>query len=360
MTSDDERDLRQRLGSALETITPHPAPVDVVLRKGRARRTRRHIAVAAGLAVAVGIGVAAPSLIQQIARPAPASPARKPTVTVDPVGPNSPRGLIGWGTVDGKRWRMIAQPPGAQGGGKNEQCFQPSGAVADLVCGPVPAPLRNGADPASFSSVGANGTQVQFGGVAPDVAYINVTLADGRLLVLHPALAYGQREVAFAAPQSLGIARVVAYSRQAELAYSVPFNSGSGAVISAWLRPGQRGLPRGTYKIGSGETVHVGPWGYCLTGVTQLCLGSEWRSLGNVANGRLGVGPGGADRAFGTATAAVDHVRVYLSGGITLTARAVDCGGPRFYAYVVPKGHKALRVAYYSASGHLLASQSAR
>lgn len=361
MSSDDERDLGQRLGSALDTITPAPAPVDMVLRKGRARRTRRHITVAAGLAVAVGVGVgvAVPGLLHQSSAQPALSPARKPTVTVNPVGPGSPPGLIGSGTINGKRWRLVAQAPGAGSAGKGSECFQGSGAGLDSAgCVPIAAP-SGASTPADFNSVSGRLAQAQFGAVEPDVSQVTVTLADGTVLVLHPVEAYGLRYVTFAVPLTLAVTRVVAYSGHAELGYAVPFSSRSGDIVTIWLGPGQRGLARGTYKIGSGWVVHRGPWGYCLTGQGGYCLDTESRSLGNSPDLVLSVGPGGADWAVGTATAVVNHVRVHLSGGRILTARAVSCGGPRFYAYVIPKGLKPLRVDYYSVSGHLLASQQA-
>jgi hypothetical protein len=354
MSSDDERDLRQRLGRALDTITLPPAPVDTVLRKGRARRTRRHIAAAAGLAVVVGIGAAVPALVHQAVHEAPVSPAKNPTVTVNPVGPGSPRGLIGSGRINGRKWSLVADRPGANGAGKGGQCFHASGAAsAASVCEPMLTP--DSGHPVALNLV----SQAYFGVLAPDVTRVTVTLADGAVLVLHPVEAYGQRYVAFAVPRSLPIARVSAYSHRTALGSSVPFNSSFGELFATWLRPGQRGLPRGTYRIGSGETVHVGPWGYCMTGVFGSCLEIESRSLGNSAGLVLSTGPGGADWVIGSATSVVNHVRVHLSGGRILTARAVDCGGPRFYAYVVPNGHKPLRVDYYSVFGHLLASQKA-
>jgi hypothetical protein len=354
MSSDDERDLRQRLGSALDTITLPPAPVDTVLRKGRARRIRRHIAAAAGLAVVVGIGAAVPALVHQAVHQAPVSPAKNPTVTVNPVGPGSPRGLIGSGRINGKKWSLVVEKPGTEGAAKNEQCIQASGAAsATSACGPLLT--SDSTHPVGLTILG----QAYSGVLAPGVTGVTVTLADGAVLVLHPVEAYGQRYVAFAVPHSLPIARAVAYAGHTELKYTVPFNSSFGAVFGIWLRPGQRGLPRGTYRIGSGETVHAGPWGYCMTGAVLDCIEADSPALGNSAGLVLSTGPGGADWVVGTATSVVNHVRVHLSGGRILTARAVDCGGPRFYAYVVPKGHRPLRVDYYSVSGHLLASQKA-
>jgi len=47
-----------------------------------------------------------------------------------------------------------------------------------------------------------------------------------------------------------------------------------------------------------------------------------------------------------------------MSDGSTLRARAVDVGGLRFWAWVIPKGSQLRRVVLYSASGRQLAVQS--
>ena len=56
MSTDHEREIRDRLGGALDTIAPPSPPVGAVLRQGRAIRVRRRVAVAAGLAAVVGAG----------------------------------------------------------------------------------------------------------------------------------------------------------------------------------------------------------------------------------------------------------------------------------------------------------------
>jgi len=106
---DDERDLHGQLEAAFEAITPRPAPIDGAVRRGRAIRVRRRVAVAAGAAAVVAIGVfAVPSLLHQTASPAPVSPAKPYTGTVQAPGPHSAPGLIASGTIDGQRWQFTA------------------------------------------------------------------------------------------------------------------------------------------------------------------------------------------------------------------------------------------------------------
>lgn len=61
----------------------------------------------------------------------------------------------------------------------------------------------------------------------------------------------------------------------------------------------------------------------------------------------------------GTAGTAVDHVRVTLSGGQSLRVPAVRAGGPRFFAFAIPKGARLVRVDFYTASRRLVARQLA-
>jgi len=84
------------------------------------------------------------------------------------------------------------------------------------------------------------------------------------------------------------------------------------------------------------------------------------RSLGNRVSAFTGLSPKTTSWVVGTGSADVDHARVTLSGGRTLTVPAVDTGGPRFFAFAIPKGTRLVRVDFYTASRRLVASQSAR
>lgn len=141
MRIDDERDVHEQLEAAFEAITPRPAPVDGAVRRGRASRVRRQVAVAAGAAAVAAIGVfAVPSLLHQIASPAPVSAARPYTVTVQAPGPHSAPGLIASGTIDGQSWQVTAAKPGAGGAGPGGQIFTTSGPAFGGRRAPSPAP----------------------------------------------------------------------------------------------------------------------------------------------------------------------------------------------------------------------------
>jgi hypothetical protein len=363
MSIEDERELRQRLDGVLEAVTPSPAPVAATLRRGRTIRTRRRIGVAAGLAAAVGIALAAPGLVHQLVRQGPITPnEQKWVVTVNPPGPRPPSGEIAWGTINGRRWELAVQGAGP---GESGQCIVVQGI--DPSCGPTETASQDRSLPVLFESFGQDDMNYVYGVVQPEVARVVVTLADGTNLTLHPYPRYGQRWVAFPAPAGLIIADATAYSARSVLAHAIPF----GDTFQTWLRPGASGLPRATYVIASGvlngaawsDAVHVGPWGYCSTttlsgGSGQRCVSAQApMDTGNTRSG--GMGDFGSGTIIeGTASASVGYVVGTLSNGSTIRAQAVDVGGPKFWAWAVPKGQQLRRVVFYSPSGHQIAAQS--
>jgi len=365
MSVDEERDLRRRLGGVLEAVDPSPAPVAATVRRGRLIRIRRQVTIAVGLAVVVGAAAGVPGLL----RPAPREPqaAAKAKITVTQLGPRAAGGVIGSGTINGKRWRLVVRPQGSGGAGSKDLCFLVSGAVsADQACyGATPAGGGH-SDPAAFNTIGAHPAQVQYAVVSSQVTRIAVTLAGGTVLELHPTEADGRRYVAFAIPLPLAIDRVIAYAGQAEISHAIPFSTASGDTVGAWLTPGQAGPPRVRRVVGSGFTdgtswsqgVHAGPWGYCFTGPLSGCFDTVARSMGNRVASITGGGSGATNWAFGTAGADVRYVRASLSGGHRVRASAVDVGGPRFFVFAIPKGERLISVGWYTASGHEITSES--
>ena len=106
MSIDDERELRQRLGAVLDTITPRPAPVDAVVRQGRNVMIRRRIAVVAGAAAVAVAGFTAPAWLHLRS---PGLPPAAPLVTVVPPGPHPAAGLIASGVVGTRHLRAGKQ-----------------------------------------------------------------------------------------------------------------------------------------------------------------------------------------------------------------------------------------------------------
>jgi hypothetical protein len=357
MSIDDERELRQRLGAALDTVAPRPAPVDAVVRQGRNFMIRRRIGVVAGIAATAAavavLGVAGPGWLHRQAGPPPA-PA---LVTVVPPGPRAPAGLIASGVVGTRRWRVIVRKPTP-----GRLCIQAQG----LYCGTV----KRATEPVNFELGGGNGLLIQFGPVKRDVTRVDIRLTDGTVLALHPVRAYGRRFVAYAGPLHLEVAEATAYAGKTELGHAIPFDANWTPSFVRWLRPGQTGPARATYKIGSGVTdgtawsmsEYVGPWGRCFAGAEQYdyCTFGSGSTLshGQLTSVRISPGPGGGAGLYTAAAAAtVRKVRLALSDGTTISPPVVSAaGGQKFYAFGVRKALRVLRWTAYGASGQQIGS----
>ena len=361
MTLDDGQQLRARLGSALEQITPSPAPVSSVVRRGKLIRMQRWTAAAAVLAVVAVLGAVGPTVLHHALAPAASATYR---VTVRPPGPGSPAGLIASGAINGRPWKLIAHPPARNG----TQCFDTGSGDPCPVSTPVPLP---GGDPAGIvAAEPGNGLQYEYGTVRPEVGYLRVVLGNGTVLVLHPVAMYHRRYVAFAVPAHLPVSEVIGYSRQrSELAYAIPFRDD----ILRWLRPGERVQPRLTIKIGSGvadgapwsEFAYVGPWGRCFSGAGGGgdCIPSfgPLLSRGHLVQEMIAsAGPGsGKDQVWyylGTAARSVGYLQLLLFDGSTVRVQTYGVLGQRFFAFAATQSSTVLQWTAYSASGSEIAN----
>ena len=193
---------------------------------------------------------------------------------------------------------------------------------------------------------------------------VAVTLGNGTELTLRPTVVDGKRWVGFAAPTRLAVSRAVSFAGTRELGYAIPYNGASGAQFMAWLRPGQRGAARASYRIGSGTLAgkhwsawaYVGPWGVCVEGVG----GASW-----CAASAADIQPNGAPTSYFTcspgaqavwfaaaAESSVVTVRFGLSDGRSLSVPAVRVrGGDRVYAFAVPNGVRLQTWTAYDAAG---------
>src|SRR5258708_5024685 len=215
------------------------------------------------------------------------------------------------------------------------QCLdvvQTNGQNPGSSCAP-PVNLNQDPSPAVLLLVGGNdGVSYQYGVVQTDVARVVIALSDDSTLTLRPYRLRGQRWVAFAVPTSLAIASATAYSNRSELGYAIPH----GDEFVTWLRPGEHGLPRATYVIGSGVAngvswsviLHAGPWGYCFS--TGTCSPPLPRTATN--GSFIGSTSGGGWTIVGEASPSVAYVVGTLSDGSTIRVRAVDVGGPKLCA----------------------------
>ena len=369
MSIDDERDLHEKLEAAFGAITPRPAPVDRAVRRGRAIRVWRRVAVAAGAAAVVAIGVfAVPSLLHSSAAPAPAAPVVTYTATVQAPGPHSAPGLIALGTINGQSWQFFAFNPATGAHGRGGQIFTTSGpAFAGAEASLPGTPLAvYSADPVSFFELTCGPVQVQYGAVRADVTYVAVRLDNGTVLILHPVAVYGVRAVAFAVPVGASVVEASAYSRHGEIAAAIPFNDPSGvADFGVWLSPGQHGLARASGRIGSGTaggiawsvTAYLGPWGICIqapaTGNTQAYCVPTTSDL-ELNSGYLSMTGNGLTVAAGHAPTSAARVIVNQPDGTTTRVRPVTVGGLKLFAFLLRTGPNPLTWTAYDSSGHVV------
>ena len=285
-------------------------------------------------------------------------------------GPGAPTGEIAYGTVDGKRWQLVASKPGTDGAGRGQGLILASGAGFGPggISESEPALTTDGSSPVSFTGMSAGTTQCQFGAVAADVSYVTVRLGNGTLLTLHPVTVYGARVVAFAVPTGAAVVEVTAYSGHGEIAAAIPFNAPSGpASFGLWLKPGQRPAARFTTRIGSGTfdgkawsaTAYTGPWGVCVETSGGAINGDTCvpASSGLGTNVMFWTG-GTPEVASGSAAAQVTRLVVTQPDGTTIQVRAVKVGDQKFFAFPMSAGHKAVRWAAYNSAGGLVTSST--
>jgi hypothetical protein len=371
MIIDDERDLHERLEAAFEAISPHPAPVDDTVRWGRSIKRRRAALAVGVVAMAAAVAVGVPSVMHRTAAPAPApaSPGRPPAVTVQAPVRGAQPGEIATGTINGRRWWIVADLPGTNGAGPGHQDIIIAGPAIEPIERFPTMPVLSTADslgPVTFSATISGGVQIQVGAVRADVSYLTVRLDDGSVLTLHPVAVHGTRAVAFAIPVGAQITDVVAYSRHGEIAYAVPFNQPGGlAWFVAWLRPGQHQAARASGRIASGTaagtvwsaTAYLGPWGICIPVADPqpadvACVPSVPASV-VVLNLDQGFTP---EIAGGIASASVARVVVTQPDGSTAEVRLVTIGSGKFFAFTVRPGAQPLRWVAYDRAGKVVAS----
>jgi len=357
MSTVNEQEIRDRLHSALAAIPAGSPPAAAITGQGRGIRRRRWLSAGAALAAVIGLGAALPGLVGHDS----AEPAARPAyhVTVSPPRPGAPAGLIGSGTINGRRWRVTLTGSG------NNTSVQAPGTYVQVQAGP-PA---SGDGPVLVTAIGSAAVTTVIGSLSPEVTTVTIRLAGGTVLTLRPVAYHGARYVAAEVPGQLGITRIVARGRAGELAYAVPFRDGVTTEIGNWLRPGQAGLPRASAQVGTGSAggqdwtvrVHAGPWGVCVTGFS----GDDCNDVDSAASlvpaggppiSMSGCGPVGQSSPaqisyYGVARLSVATVRLTLASGSTLRLRPVAVDGMRFFAFTTPAGTHVTRWRAYDASG---------
>jgi len=359
MSTSAEQELRKRLSAVLDEMTPGPAPVGVVIRRGRGVRRRRAAGAAAAVLAAAAAVAGFSWLGLRLPSEAPVAP-RPPVVTVVPPGPGAPAGQIASGTVGRAHWSARVTAP------RNGQfCLIASGDTGRF-CGLSARALS----PADLEGGGSSayGYRLEGGPVQPGVTRVEVLLADGQRLVLHPAPVYGQRWVAVALPLRAQVVRAVAYKGRAVYRYAIPFSQPGpypSPTFSQWLRPGSAGLPRRVILVASGTadghrwsaTEYTGPWGRCFVvegGSDCMPATPPLIEAGSLSQEMFSV-PGGVHMA--TAAPGVASVELDLSSGQQIrVATREGYGGERFYGFVLPRGTVLAGWTAYGPDGKVLGS----
>lgn len=362
MSSHDERDLRARLSVLLDGVEPSLPPVTQVVRRGRGIRMRRWISVAAGLAVLAAGGALVPGLLQGH-RVSPSAPLHY-KVTVTNLGERARAGVVGEGTINEKRWRVVVTD---HDGCTLQPYLLTCGLEADHAAGPRQVTL--------VDSFFVGGTQLELGGVGADVTRVVIGLSNGTELSLRPVSAGGQRWVGVAAPMRT-ITRAVSFVGKSEYQHALPYVTGGAANFVTWLRPGENGLPVANASVGAGEldgvswhtAVHTGPWGYCtsfvngngcldVTSPPRLLPGGKL--ITSLACGPLYTSTGkrsGASSGVMAVPPDVKDVVLRFADGSRLRLAATAIAGTRVFGYAIPSHPAVVKTLEYGVTGQLLHS----
>jgi hypothetical protein len=357
MSTGAEQELRQRLSAVLDEMTPGPAPVGAVIRRGRGVRRRRAAGAAAGVLVAAAAVAGFGWLGLRLPSQAPVTPG-PPVITVVPPGPGAPAGLVASGRVGATTWSVRVSESTAK-----QVCLL--AGRAGQSCSAVTRPVG----PVDLNASGGTSSYFVLAGlVQPKVTRVDVLLADGQRLVLHPVLIHGRHWVAAALPIGTRATRATAYAGRSVYRYTIPFSapgSVTAPTFATWLRPGTAGLSRGVFPIASGTaaghrwwvTEYSGPWGRCfvVTGASDCYDGGGALIQGRRLTQPMFQVPDSLHLA--AAAPGVTSLRLDLaSGGHLRVATRAGYGGQLFYAFVLPHGTGVVGWTAYGADGKVLGS----
>jgi hypothetical protein len=366
-------ELREDLDRALRALPVGEAPLERAKREGRRLRARRRVALLAGAVAIAAVAAGYPALARNTAAPgAPltgtgtASPHTTPAngdpvITDGPAQPGAVAGDVAQGTIGDAWWQVTVRQPGAA-----NSCVSFSlSTQGTSACTDVGLDLSQPGDlPADFTSVGNGSTEATAGQVANDVDYLVLTFTDGQQLKLIPATVGGYRWIAWAAPESMTIAHVVAHLGAAnfdsgDTATAVPFDlPGQPPAFALWQVEGQAAAPRAEGTIGAGTEdgqvwsadAYEGPWGTCFVPAQDgpFCLPVQ----GLASTAVLGDwGGNAAGPSFGGAAPGVAFVKVRLSNGKSVEAKTAVVGNERLFAFWTGRGVTPRSWTAYSASG---------
>ena len=366
MTGSGQAELRERVHLLLQAVEPPMAPVDSIIRRGRARRRRRAGAVAGGLGLA-GI-IAAGALLTPPRAPAPQEPPF--TVTVPASGIAGPGGVFASGTAGGHAWRLAVEN------------------IADPGYRCLPAITVNGTDANLVQPNPQNYAAVAFGPAAPGLGFAYVQLpADVTGIVLD-----GQESIPAVTATACGLRY-----RLAGFAYRLarpPRVTAAGAAASYQL-PSADSLETTTAPAGQSYGVwsNVGTPG-AETEQGTLASGRDWsisvlldaggdcysyKSMAAAGTPQIGAcgpvsTPDGAETIMALSLSyppahlhgptgyavqvspATARLRATISDGSTKLVTPRVVGGRRYAAFTVATSLRLVRLTWLDATGKAFAS----
>jgi hypothetical protein len=398
VNSTEKQVLQRALREETSQIENGPAPVDAILRRGRAIRARRRGAAVSCVAV-LAVAVAVTASVQAFGtpgKPAPVALSRHPAghaVTLNVPDPRAPGGVFASGTANGTPWRLAVRNIA----GPAPQCLPAvmlnsrDGDVLSYQPGQTPL-IGNTAfltEPGSTEPGGRTGAGYAFAEVGSGVTRLAVILRDGARFTVRPVAVRlcGQRfHLAGFGYPTAGVAQVGAYlGNRAAFSYHPPVTlfgprasaPGAFAAPGLWYNTKSRGSAA-SGPIGSGQaggatwrlSMSLGADGQCYTGSA-----SGRRSHGSAAECLpVQAPPAGVALSWvpfpataaagltgyaGLVSPRTSYVIARLSDGLTRKLTPVDMGGRKYFGLAVGQGARLARVTMYDAAGRAFASTTA-
>jgi hypothetical protein len=398
VTSTEKQILRQVLREETRQIENGPAPVEAILRRGRAIRARRRGAAISGVAV-LAVAVAVTAGMQAFGPPAGPAPVALPgqlrghAVTLNVPDPRAPGGVFASGTAAGAPWRLAVRNIAGAAPWCLPAVMLNSRDGDALSYQPGPTPLISNTafltNPGSTDPGRQAGTGYAFAEVGSGVTRLAVNLRDGARLIVRPVAVRlcGQRfRLAGFGYPAAGVAQIAAYAgNQATLRYHPPAGlfgprasaPGTFAAPGLWYntKPGGHAAA-GT--IGSGRSsgvrwrlsMSLGSAGQCYTssargrgshGSTAECLPVQAPPAGAALSWVPfpSTAAAGLTGYAGLVSPRTGYVIARLSGGTTRRLTPVDLAGRKYFGLAVQHGARLARVTMYDAAGHAFASTTA-
>jgi len=366
VTGSGEAELRERVHLMLQAVESPIAPVDSIIRRGRARRRRRAGAVAGGLGLA-GI-IAAAALLTPPWVPAPQEPPF--AVTVPASGIAGPGEVFASGTAGGHPWRLAVEN------------------IADPGYRCLPAITVNGTDADLVQPNPRNYAAVAFGPALPGLGFAFVQLpADVAGIVLD-----GQETVPAVTVSACGLRyRLAGFAYRlahpprvtaagAAASYQLPSVGSLGTTTAAagqnygvWTNVGTPGAETEQGVLASGQgwsiTVLLDAGGDCYHYESMTAPGTPQIGACGPVSTPTGAetimalslsyppahlsGPTGYAVPVSPATA---RLRATISDGSTKLVTPRVVGGRKYAAFTVATSLRLVRLTWLDATGRAFAS----